>query len=69
MNCELYQKLSHKERVEMVGKIVHAMQSDDSLFCHVSDLIKIAERKGLFEDVVINPIGDNTREPKINDIP
>jgi len=55
MNCENYLMLSNKEKMEMVGKIVHALQSDSETFNKVEMLIKKAERKGLFEGVTINP--------------
>jgi hypothetical protein len=55
MICPLYDSLSPLERVEMVGKICHAMQSDNSTFLQVAAIISLAERKGVFDNVVINP--------------
>lgn len=61
MICPLYEALTPLERVEMIGKIAHAAQSDNATFVQVQALIALAERKGLFENVIINPTGnDNT---------
>lgn len=54
-NCSNYLMLSPKERVEMIGRIVHSLQSDNEIFNKCEMLIDRAERKGLFEGVTINP--------------
>lgn len=56
MICPEYENLAPLERVQMVGEIVHAMQSDSALFKNVQDLIELAKRRGLFENVIINPL-------------
>lgn len=58
MTCEKYQELSATEKTVMVGRIVHAMQSDNELFDYAVDLIKIAEMRGLFDNVKILPETD-----------
>lgn len=69
MLCSNYEKLAALDRVKMVGEIVHALQSDNSIFKNVQDLIHLAKQKGLFENVTINPIGENARrdEPPIQE--
>lgn len=56
MNCEKYLSLLPKEKMEMIGKIVHGLQSDNEIFNKVEALIKLAEKKKLFEGVVINAV-------------
>lgn len=54
-NCSNYMELSPKERVEFIGRLVHAAMSSDYIFNHCESLIKYGEKKGLFEGVTINP--------------
>lgn len=70
MLCTKYENLAPLERVQMVGEIVHALQSDNSMFKNVQDLIELAKRKGLFDNVTINPIGTENRHPdnKLNEL-
>lgn len=53
--CEKFLNLSRLEQIEMVGKIVHAIQNDTTCFDVACDLLNHAERCGIFENVVINP--------------
>lgn len=55
MNCPEYQILTPKEKTEMIGKLLHAIQSDSTLFLEGSKLIKKAEKKGIFDGIIINP--------------
>lgn len=60
-NCSNYLLLSPKERVEMIGRIVHGLQSDNEIFNKCEMLIQNAEKKGLFEGVTINPSEQETK--------
>lgn len=55
MNCQKYIALSPKEKIEMIGKLIHAVQSDNDFFNRAQALIRLADNKGLFEGVTINP--------------
>lgn len=55
MTCTNYLELSQKEKIEMIGKIVHIIQSDNETFNKALMLIKKAEQKGLLEGITINP--------------
>lgn len=55
MNCELYQKLSPKEKCDMIGKVVHLLQNDTSSFLNCVYMVSQAEAHGKFDEVVINP--------------
>lgn len=55
MICKLFEELTPRERVEMIGKIVHAMQTDELCFLEVSQTITHAEAKGVFDKVKILP--------------
>ncbi len=68
MICEKYEVLSHPEKVQFLGKLCHAAQSDNTLFIHAEELIRLAELRGLFESVIILPNhqnndDDNNRTP------
>lgn len=64
MICKEYESLSHIEKVSLIGAIVHAVQSDSSIFQMAMEMKRLATLKGLFDGVVINPTpeGDNKRE-------
>ncbi len=62
MNCDKYMALSPKERVEMIGQIVHAIQSSNEIFNRATLMIATAKQLGLFEGVVINPLTDTNTE-------
>lgn len=69
MLCSKYEKLNALERVEMVGSICHAMQTDNAIFKNVQDLIALAKRKGLFDNVTINPVPiEPPHDPEISSI-
>ena len=65
MNCTTYQKLTPKEKVEFIGKIVHAIQSSEYCFQLGEQIIKVGENQKVFEGVTINPSiePDKTTEP------
>lgn len=60
MICSKYEDLTILEKVQMIGKVHHAMQSDNELFDLASRIIDTAEMKGLFENVTILP--NNTKD-------
>jgi len=53
--CSKYEELSPFERVEFIGKLVHAVMSDNFMFQVGQDIIKTGENKGLFNGVKILP--------------
>lgn len=55
MICQEYDNLTSVEKLIMVGKIVHGLQSDSTIFKFTQDLIKMSEMRGLFDGVTINP--------------
>lgn len=55
MICKLFEELSHPEKISMIGKVVHALQSDDMIFLEACQLITHAHQKGLFQGVEILP--------------
>ena len=57
--------LSPQEKIEMTGKIIHGMQCDPDIFDEVKQLIWVAETKGLYKGVTINP----STEPSKNNQP
>lgn len=69
MNCQSYQNLTPKEKAEFIGQLVHAVQNNDDIFKLGQELIELATIKGMFENVVIMPTGQNIREPEIHNIP
>lgn len=55
MNCGEYLLLTPKERTEYIGRLIHSCMSDSLLFAAGQKIIKSAEKKGLFEGVIIAP--------------
>lgn len=55
MNGIHYINLTPKEKSEFVGQLVHSCQSDVYLYSLGQEIIKLAKRRGLFKNVVINP--------------
>lgn len=68
MNCDNYQMLLPKEKIELVGKLIHAIQSDNEIFNRAEALIKLAEKKKLFEGVKINPAPQPDNETNTNNL-
>ena len=58
MLCKSFDNLSHKEKVEFIGMLCHACQSNESLFSEGSGIIKMAKYIGLFDNVKILPNGN-----------
>lgn len=55
MLCEQYEKLTHKERTELIGQVVHALQSNTECFNEAMKLRNLGEIKGLYAGVTILP--------------
>lgn len=55
MLCENYSRLNPVERIQLIGKLVHAVQNDNFFFDEAVNIIDSAEKSGLFENVKINP--------------
>lgn len=51
MICESFNSLTHKEKVEMIGKITHLIQTDEAIFKEVSSMISFSEIDGDFNNV------------------
>lgn len=66
MNCHEYSELTPPEKIEFVGKLVHACLNDSKLYQMGQRIITTAEKKGLYQGVTINPILDPEIEKNIN---
>ena len=55
MNCEEYQALDPKEKIQLVGKCVHLLQNDSDAFKAISSMVRNAEQLGAFEEIKIMP--------------
>lgn len=55
MICKKYENLTIIEKVQMVGKLLHAMQSSNELFDKAKWIIEVAELQGMFDKVTILP--------------
>lgn len=53
--CNLFEQLTPLERSTYIGQLAHACMSDQDMFNLGKKLIEVAEAKGLFEGVTINP--------------
>lgn len=54
-NCNSYQLLTHKEKIEFTARLLHAMQTSEEVFYQCSILIEYAEQRGAFNDVKFFP--------------
>lgn len=55
MICDKFDSLTHKEKIDFIGKLVHSVQSDGHLFIIGQAVIRQAEERGILDDVIINP--------------
>jgi hypothetical protein len=60
MLCKSFEELSHQQKVQFIGKLCHAAQSDEKLFHKSLDIIFEADYRGIFNNVKILP--DNGKE-------
>lgn len=68
MICENYNLLSHRERIEYVGKLIHSVQSSNQLFIIGNAIIKQAEEMGILDDVIILPTAHKTETDEHNPV-
>jgi hypothetical protein len=64
--CKSYNDLSHFDKIQYVGELLHACQSDEYLFKLGADIIKTAKDIGLFNGVVILPEIPEHKENNLN---
>lgn len=62
MICQKYQELNPIERVRLIGKIVHALQSNNIIFSCVVEMVEVAEKHGIFDNVKILPENEKKEE-------
>jgi hypothetical protein len=55
MICQEYEDLSHVDKITLIGKAVHALQSDSKCFEMIKEVVEIATLKGLFNCVTFMP--------------
>lgn len=65
MICKEFDELTPQEKTTYIGQLVHSVQSDSELFKTGQMLISVAKKKGLFDNVIINP---QTHDPDTNSI-
>lgn len=56
--CSNYNSLTPLEKVEFIGKLVHAVMTDNMRFLAAKMTIQSAEEAGDFDGVTINPNRD-----------
>jgi hypothetical protein len=58
--CKSYMELTHKEKIEFIGRVVYTIQNNDVAFDIANEaILSIGQMNGLFENVVINPPSEN----------
>lgn len=62
--CKNYEELTPFERVEFIGKLVHAVQSDEQAFNSANTIIGYSEENGVFDGVTILPERENINNGK-----
>jgi hypothetical protein len=65
MNHKAYRDLLPKEQMELIGKCVHLLQNDYEFFRQVKKMIKLAEKEGALDDVVILPPSQELTTEKV----
>lgn len=68
MICQKFEALSHYEKVQFLGKLTHASQSDDVLFEIANEIIRQGEIRGLFEKVSFASFQEHTFDMRESDI-
>lgn len=63
-NCNTYQKLSTREKVELIGQLTHCVQNDEHSLLVARALISTAKTKGILDNVHVWP----EREVTLNNI-
>lgn len=60
MTHEKFNNLSHREKIELIGKLVHLVQTDETCFGVACDMIIDAELSGTFDNIKILPQNGET---------
>jgi len=55
MICEKFNELSINEKIQYIGKLVHAVENDNFLFEAGNEIIWLANEKGIFKGITILP--------------
>lgn len=55
MICEKFNELSINEKIQYIGKLVHAVENDNLLFEAGNEIIGLANEKGIFKGITILP--------------
>jgi len=55
MLCKEYQELSHFEKIKYIGELVHACQTNNTLFETGLSIIEKAKSEGIFDKATILP--------------
>jgi hypothetical protein len=55
MLCENYQQLSKLEQRVIIGELLHAFQSDDTIFDKCCEVLNLAKKQGILDNVTIYP--------------
>lgn len=53
MNCQPFQQLSIKEKTELIGELVHVVQSSEHAFLLALEIIDFGKRSGFLDDVKV----------------
>lgn len=55
MNNPKYLSLSPAQEIIFIGKLVVAAQKDEKLYDILQDVIKLAEAKGVYDKIIVQP--------------
>ena len=64
--CKSYNELSHVDKIQFVGELLHACQSDEYFYNLAIDIIKSAKDTGIFNGVVILPMQQDEEQQNLN---
>ena len=59
-NCKEWMDTDSRDRILLVGQIVHLLQNDSTSFIAMSSMVRQAENNGAFNEVTILPEFTNT---------
>jgi hypothetical protein len=55
MNCKSYIELTSIERAELVQRLAHLVQTDETMFKALSSIVRQAENNGLLNGLTVLP--------------
>ena len=58
MICHSYDQLTIVEKRQFIGKLMHLIQSDEKAFIEADQLIREADKDGIFKSVTILPVNN-----------